>query len=53
MVFDNLRWEAKNETAYPATFVIDRERKIQVAKISMTHGGGVLVDEVLKALSAK
>ena len=49
----HLRWEAKNETAYPATFVIDRERRIQFAKISMSHGGRASADEVLKALSAK
>lgn len=48
-----LRWEAKSETAYPSTFVIDRERKIRFAKISMTHGGRASVDEVLKALSEK
>lgn len=49
----HLRWEAKNETAYPSTFVIDRERKIRFAKISMTHGGRASADEVLKVLSAK
>lgn len=49
----HLRWEAKNETAYPSTFVIDRERKITFAKISMTHGGRASVDEVLKALAEK
>ena len=49
----HLRWEAKNETAYLATFVIDRERKIQFAKISMSHGGRASADEVLKALIAK
>lgn len=48
-----LRWEAKNETAYPSTFVIDRERKITFAKISMSHGGRASMDEVLKALSGK
>ena len=49
----HLRWEAKNETVYPATFVIDRERKIQFSKISMSHGGRASADEVLKALTAK
>lgn len=48
-----LRWEAKNETAYPATFAIDRERVIRFAKISTTHGGRASVEEVLKALSPK
>lgn len=45
-----LRWDAPNETAWPSTFVIDRERKIQFARISMTHGGRTTVEEVLKAL---
>lgn len=48
-----LRWEAKNETAYPSTFVIDRERKITFVKISMSHGGRASVDEVLNVLSPK
>lgn len=49
----NLRWEAKNETAYPATFVIAAGGKISFAKISMTHGDRAGVDEVLKALAMK
>lgn len=46
-----LRWEAKNETAYPATFVIDRDRKIAFAKISMSHGGRASVNDVMKVLN--
>ena len=49
----HLRWEAKNETAYPATFVVDPSGKITFAKISMSHGGRASVDEVLKALGGK
>lgn len=49
----HLRWEAKNETAYPSTFVIDQKRTIRFAKISMTHGGRASVDEVLKVLIEK
>lgn len=49
----HLRWEAKNETAFPSTFVIDRERRIRFAKISMTHGGRASAEEVLKALGDK
>lgn len=45
-----LRWNAPMETAYPSTFVMDKERKIRFAKISKTHGGRSNVDEVLKAL---
>ncbi len=49
----HLRWDAKNETAYPSTFVIDREMKIQFAKISMKHGGRSSAAEVLKVVSEK
>lgn len=49
----HLRWDAKNETAYPSTFVIDRERKVTFAKISMSHGGRASAEEVLKALPGK
>ena len=49
----HLRWEAKNETAYPSTFVIDSDGKIQFAKISMTHGGRASAEEVLKVLAGK
>ncbi len=49
----HLRWDAKNETAYPSTFVIDANGKITFAKVSQTHGGRASVEEVLKALAAK
>ena len=45
-----LRWLAKNETAYPSTFVIDTAGKIVFAKISKSHGGRTSVEEVLKAV---
>jgi peroxiredoxin len=45
-----LRWDAPKETAYPATFVIDRQRKIQFAKISKSHGGRASADDILQAL---
>ena len=48
-----LRWDARNETAYPSTFVVDSKRKVTFAKISTTHGDRVKVDDVLKALTAK
>jgi peroxiredoxin len=48
----HLRWDAKNETAYPSTFVIDQDQKIVFAKISETHKGRSTVDEVLKGLPA-
>ncbi len=48
-----LRWDAKAETAYPSTFVLDGKRKVTFAKVSKTHGDRAKVDEVLKALNAK
>lgn len=48
-----LRWDAKNETAYPSTFVIDKARKVTFAKISTTHGDRAKVADVVKALGAK
>jgi peroxiredoxin len=48
-----LRWDARNETAYPSTFVIDGKRKVTFAKVSTTHGDRAKVDDVLKALTAK
>jgi thioredoxin-dependent peroxiredoxin len=46
-----LRWEAKNETAYPSTFVIGSDGVVKFAKISQTHGGRASADEVLKVLA--
>jgi peroxiredoxin len=48
----HLRWDAKNETAYPSTFVIDQDQKIVFAKVSQTHKGRSTVDEVLMVLPA-
>lgn len=47
-----LRWDAPNETAYPSSFVIDRDGKIAFAKISRSHGGRVAAKDLLKALPA-
>lgn len=49
----NLRWDAKNETAYPSTFVIGKGGKVTFAKVSTTHGGRLSAADALKALSAK
>ncbi len=46
-----LRWDAKNETAYPATFVIDADGKVTFAKISQMHGGRTKPEEALEALA--
>lgn len=45
-----LRWDAKNETAYPSTFVIDRAGKVRFAHISRTHGDRVGARAALEAL---
>ena len=48
-----LRWNAENETACPATFVIDTNRKVVFAKVSKTHGDRAEVADVLDALAGK
>ena len=45
-----LRWNAKNETAYPSTFVIDTHGKICFAHTSKQHGDRVSADAALKAV---
>jgi thioredoxin-dependent peroxiredoxin len=45
-----LRWDAKNETAYPSTFVIDGGGVVKFAKISRTHGGRATAAEILAKL---
>ena len=45
----HLRWDAPNETAYPATFIIDSQRRVLFARISREHGGRTPVSEVLAA----
>ncbi len=46
----DLRWIAPNETAYPSTFVIGKDRKVLFSKISKTHGDRAPAGDVLKAL---
>lgn len=45
-----LRWDAPKETAYPSTFILDRDGKVRFAHISKTHGGRVGAEELLKQL---
>jgi peroxiredoxin Q/BCP len=45
-----LRWNAPQETAYPATFVIDRQGIVRFAKVSKTHGDRADFTEVLTVL---
>jgi peroxiredoxin Q/BCP len=49
----HLRWNEPQETAYPSTFVIQKDRKITFAKVSESHGGRVSPAEALKALMSK
>jgi peroxiredoxin len=52
-VFTNaygLRWDAPQETAYPATFVIDRGATVRFAQISTGHDGRALAAGVLRAV---
>jgi len=42
-----LRWEAPRETAYPSTFLIDRQGMIIWEKISKEHGGRTTSAEIL------
>lgn len=46
-----LRWDAPRETAYPATFIIDRTGKIRFARVSRSHGDRVPAAEVVQALT--
>jgi len=45
-----LRWEAKNETAYPSTFILDKENKVRFAHVSRQHGDRVGSTAAIKAL---
>jgi peroxiredoxin Q/BCP len=48
-----LRWDAKDETAYPSTFVIDETGIVRFAQVSKTHGDRAKTKDVLAALPAK
>jgi len=47
----DLRWDAPGETAYPSTFVIDRQGIVRFSKISHSHGNRATSGEVLQVLS--
>ena len=54
-VFTNqydLRWDAPRETAYPSTFVINKDGKIVSAKVSRSHGDRSSPQSVLKVLKS-
>lgn len=48
-----LRWDARGETAYPSTFLIDAKGVIFFAKVAKLHGGRASADEVLGLLPKK
>jgi peroxiredoxin len=45
-----LRWDAAKETAYPSTFLIDRQGGVFFSKIVKSHGGRTTATEILSAL---
>lgn len=45
-----LRWDAPHETAYPATFILDKNGKILYEAISHSHGDRTTADDVLAKL---
>ncbi len=45
-----LRWNEKGETAYPSTFVIDKQGAVRFEKVSHSHGGRASAKEVIKVL---
>jgi peroxiredoxin len=45
-----VRWDAPQETAYPSTFVIDKNNKVVYSKVSKTHGGRAKTKEILAAV---
>jgi peroxiredoxin len=45
-----LRWNAPNETAYPSTFLINREGAVFFSKIVKEHNGRTTATEVIEAM---
>lgn len=46
----SLRWNGKGETAYPSTFVLDRDRIVRFAHVSREHGDRISAAAVLRFL---
>lgn len=46
-----LRWDAPKETAYPATFLLDKAGKVLYSKVSKSHGGRASAAELLDVLA--
>ncbi len=47
----DLRWDAPAETAYPSTFLIDKNGKVFFAKIVKSHGDRTTSEQVLAELA--
>jgi peroxiredoxin len=47
-----LRWDAPHETAYPSTFILDKNGVIVFEKISHSHGDRLSAQDALDHLSA-
>ncbi len=45
-----LRWDAKKETAYPSTFIVDQTGRVQFSYISKSHGDRVSAARALAEL---
>lgn len=45
-----LRWDAPHETAYPSTFLIDRQGVVFFSKVVKEHGGRATAAEIIDAL---
>ncbi|MEO5923825.1 MAG: peroxiredoxin family protein [Bryobacteraceae bacterium] len=49
----DLRWNAPQETAYPSTFLLDRQGKIFFRTISKEHAGRTTAAEILDAMKKR
>ena len=47
-----LRWRAPDETAYPSTFIIEKDRSIFSVKVGNSHGDHPTAADTLAALNA-
>ena len=45
-----LRWDAPHETAYPSTFILDKNQTVLFEKISHSHGDRLSAQDALAFL---
>lgn len=45
-----LHWNKTAETAFPSTFIVDKEGVVRFAKVSSTHGDRASAADIMKAL---